>query len=81
MKYYRIKSLRKEHACTQKQVADYLGVSERKYFNYENGKTRVPSVSLIRLADYYNTSIDYLIGYTYIAISHERRSKNINRET
>ena len=73
MKYPRIKSLREDRACTKKQIADYLGVNERTYSNYENGKTRMPTISFIKLADYYETSVDYLLGHTDTPIPHKRK--------
>lgn len=73
MKYIRIKNLRKHYNRTQKQMANYIGVTERTYSNYENGKTRVPTKVLIKLAYYYNTSVDYLIEFTNNPVPHERK--------
>ena len=73
MKYSRIKSLREDCAYTQKQIADYLGVSERAYSNYESGKTKITLGSIVKLAYYYDTSVDYLIGCTDVAIPHKRK--------
>ena len=68
----RIKNLRKKRGCTQGQLANYLGVAKRTYSNYENGKTRIPIKILIKLSDYYVTSVDYLIGLTDNSVAHER---------
>lgn len=73
MKYIRIKNLREEHNRTQLEVADYIGVTKHAYSNYENGKTKIPLKALIKLADYYNVSVDYLIEYTNDPIPHERK--------
>jgi len=54
--------LRKENNATQKDIATYLGCSDTVYSRYERG-VREPSIEiLIKLADYYHTTIDYLVG-------------------
>ena len=68
----RIKELRKEKQYTQKQVANDLGLSQRTYSNMENGKTKVSIKILFKLAFYYNTSVDYLIGLTNNPVPHGR---------
>lgn len=58
----RIRSLREKACKTQKEVADGVGVSEREYGHYETGY-RLPKIeTLIKLADYFNVTIDYLVG-------------------
>lgn len=47
---------------TQKEVAALLGIDQRVYSNYETGKREIPVRCLIVLADYYKTSIDYIVG-------------------
>lgn len=64
MLFERIKSLREENSYTKAQLADYLCVVQRTYSNYENGAVRVPTRILIKLADYYGTSMDYILGLT-----------------
>lgn len=49
---------------TQKAVAEYLNCSQVAYSYYEIGKRDIPIATLIRLAKYYNCSIDYLLGLT-----------------
>ena len=59
-----LKVLRKSKNITQKQLAEYIGASERGIQNYEIG-TRKPTYEiLIALADYFDCSIDYLTGRT-----------------
>lgn len=58
----RLKELRQEHDKTQKEVADYLNVKQNTYSQYENEKRQVPVDILMRLADYYDVSVDYLLG-------------------
>lgn len=58
----RLKSLRLEHNLTQKQLAELSGITERGYQNYEIGQ-RIPTLNaLIALADFFNVSLDYLVG-------------------
>jgi len=58
----KLKDLRKETKKTQQQLADDLGVNRQTYCNYENG-TREPDIeTLKRLAKYFGTSIDFLVG-------------------
>ena len=46
----------------QKEIAAVLGIDQRVYSNYETGKREIPSHMLITLADYYHTSVDYILG-------------------
>lgn len=64
MKFRRIKDLREDHDKYQKDIANLLGISQQYYSEYENGKRTIPIQHLITLANYYNTSIDYLVGLT-----------------
>lgn len=60
----RLKELRKSKNLTQKQIAEYLKISERAYQHYEHS-TREPNLeTLVKLADYFQVSIDYLLGRT-----------------
>ena len=58
----RIKLLRKEKHVTQKQLADIIGVQEVSFQRYEYGTARPSLDKLIALADYFNVSLDYLVG-------------------
>ncbi|EPB8162334.1 helix-turn-helix transcriptional regulator [Clostridium perfringens] len=67
----RLKSLRNEKGVLQKDVAEYLKISTSAYGFYEQGK-RIPDVeTLNKLSDYYNVSIDYLLGKSNIKESAE----------
>ena len=59
-----VAQLRKEKGLKQKELAEYLNIKQNTYSQYENGKREIPLATLCKLADYYNTSIDYLIGRT-----------------
>lgn len=62
--YPRIRDLREDKDLTQTQVARMLGMSQTGYSKYETGENDIPTAILIKLARYYNTSIDYLLGET-----------------
>ena len=54
--------LRKINNLTQKQVATHLGISQPSYIRYENGKSEPSLANLVKLADLFDVSIDYLCG-------------------
>ena len=60
----RIRDLREDHDLKQQVIADYLQCSQVCYSRYETGERSIPLESLIALADYYHTSVDYLLGLT-----------------
>lgn len=62
--YRRIRDLREDRDLTQKQVAQMLGMSQTGYSKYETGENDIPTAVLIKLADFYQTSTDYLLGRT-----------------
>ena len=62
--YHRIRDLREDNDLTQTQVSRMLGMSQTGYSKYETGENDVPTAILIRLAQYYHVSIDYLLGQT-----------------
>ena len=62
--YKRIRDLREDKDLTQTQVAQFLGMSQTGYSKYETGENDIPTAILIKLARFYNTSIDYLLGET-----------------
>ena len=64
MKYQRIKDLREDSDLTQSQIGEKLNLPQRTYAYYESGERTIPPEILIKLADFYNTSIDYILGRT-----------------
>ena len=64
MYYQRLRDLREDHDLMQKEIASVLGIVQRVYSNYETGKREIPTRLLVILADYYNTSTDYILGQT-----------------
>ncbi len=62
--YQRLRDLREDKDMNQTQVAKMLEMSQTGYSKYETGENDIPTAILIKLARYYNTSIDYLLGET-----------------
>jgi len=60
----RLKDLREDNDITQAEIAKMLNIRQNTYSQYENQKREIPLSLLWKLADYYNTSIDYLVGRT-----------------
>ncbi len=62
--YPRLRDLREDKDLNQTQIAFMLGMSQTGYSKYETGENDIPTAVLIKLARFYNTSIDYLLGET-----------------
>ena len=62
--YPRIRDLREDKDLNQTQIAKMLGMSQTGYSKYETGENDIPTGILIKLANFYDTSIDYLLGQT-----------------
>ena len=58
----RIRDLREDNDLTQKQIAEYLMCDQSLYSKYERGEREIPLNLIIKLADYYNVSLDYIVG-------------------
>ena len=66
MNFKRLKDLREDNDLTQAKVAKYLDISRPQYSLYETGKRTIPIDLLSKLAKFYKTSIDYIVGDTNI---------------
>ncbi len=64
MIFKRLYDLRTDNDKTQQEIADYLTCNRQVYARYERGLREIPVSMLIALADYYNTSTDYILGRT-----------------
>lgn len=64
LKYHRIRDIRMDRDLTQAEIASLLHVSQNTYAQYELGITRYPLDAVVALAEYYNVSLDYLVGLT-----------------
>ncbi len=60
--YQRIRDLREDQDLTQKQLSEILHCSQQVYSNYELGQRDIPTQVLIALADFYETTTDYILG-------------------
>ena len=64
MVYPNIKNLREDSDLRQREVAAVLNVSQNTYSQYENGVIELTASNLVKLAEFYNVSVDYLLGRT-----------------
>lgn len=62
MIFENIRNLREDCDKTQQELAEYLNVQQTTYSKYELGKINIPIEVFIKLADYYDVSVDYLLG-------------------
>ena len=60
----RIRDMREDNDLTQQKIADILLCDQSLYSKYERGEREIPLALLIKLADFYGTSLDYLVGRT-----------------
>lgn len=60
----RLKDLREDADVTQTTLAKHLHIKQNTYSQYENGQRQIPIELLVALAEFYNTSIDYIVGLT-----------------
>lgn len=71
MFFQRLEDLRVDHDKTQQEIGDVLHCHREVYRRYEKGEREIPVWALIKLADYYNVSTDYILGLT----DHPQRTK------
>lgn len=64
MHFQRLEDLRVDHDKTQIQIAAYLNMSRNVYWRYEKGVREIPTWAVLKLADFYGVSTDYLLGRT-----------------
>lgn len=62
--YRRIRELREDHDYTQEQMSILLSCSQRVYSDYERGKVNMPLSHLIKIADFFDVSVDYILERT-----------------
>ena len=68
----RLRDLREDADLNQTQVANYLGMSQTGYSKYETGENDIPTQVLIKLARFYGTSVDYILGLSDIRTPYPR---------
>lgn len=64
MVFEQIKNLREDNDKKQQELADYLNIKQTTYSKYELGRVNIPIEVFMKLADYYDVSVDYLLGRT-----------------
>lgn len=69
----RIRDLREDRDLSQKEIASYLQVHQTTYSDYELGRLNVPVSVLHKLADFYDVSVDYLLGRTTVKTPYPRK--------
>ena len=73
MRYERLRALREDRDLSQREMGELLHCSQRIYSNYECGDVDIPTQILIALAQFHNTSVDYLLGLTDETAPYPRR--------
>lgn len=73
MKFETIRNLRIDGGYTQAQIAEYLNVKQNTYSQYEIGTLNYPIDVLMKLADFYNVSVDYLLGRTAVKTPYPKK--------
>ena len=66
-----LKYLRESHGISQQKLADAIGISQQSVNKYENHQTQPDIVTLIQIADFFHTSVDFLIGHSEAQVEHE----------
>lgn len=77
LKYGRIRDLRNDRGLTQEDVAKILNVKQNTYSQYEIGVVNFPLDAVIKLAEYYEVSVDYLVGLTDETTPYPRKRKSL----
>ena len=71
--YERIRNLREDRDLKQEDLAQVLNCTQACYSNYEHGKRDIPTEVLNTLADFYNVSVDYLLGRTNTKVPYPKK--------
>ena len=70
-----LRALREDQDLSQQELAAHLKIHQTTYSDDESGKLNIPMDTLIRLAEFYHTSVDYLLGLTDEQTPHPRKKK------
>ncbi len=68
----RLKDLREDSDISQIQMAELLHIKQNTYSQYENGKRQIPIETLVKIAIFYNVSVDYILGLTDVKTPYPR---------
>ncbi len=73
MYFQRLRDLREDRDLKQVDIAEILSIQQTVYSRYERGLLNIPVIHLIKLADFYNTSTDYILGRTNITTAYKKK--------
>lgn len=73
MFFQRLRDLREDRDLLQKDIAEMLNISQTVYSRYERGFQTIPVQHLIKLADFYGTSVDYILGRTNVPAPYKKK--------
>ena len=73
MHFQRLKDLREDMDMTQSQISEILGIQQTVYSRYERGFQTIPVEHLIKLADFYGVSTDYILGRTLVKQAYPKK--------
>ena len=76
MEIRRLRDLREDQDKTQQQIADVLNMHRSVYRRYESGQRETPAWVVVKLADYYHVSTDYLLGRTDVKTPYPKKSES-----
>ena len=77
MYFKRLKDIREDKNLTQKNIADFLNMKQQQYSRYENGTNEIPFEHIIKLAKFYNVSIDYIAELCDEPEPYQRKNKSV----
>lgn len=77
--YKRIRDLREDKDLTQRELANYLSVSQKSYSRYERGERTIPPEMLSQIATFHETSVDYLLERTDDKTAYPKKGNNSKR--
>ena len=72
----RLKDLREDKDLTQQEIGKILNMAQTTYSGYETGNRNIPNELLIKLALFYNTSTDYILGITNVKKAYPKKENN-----
>lgn len=73
--YPRIRELREKNHYTQEEVGSFINYSQQSYSDFECGIAEIPIYVLMKLAELYGTSLDYLLGLTNVSVPYSAKKK------
>lgn len=75
-----LKKLRKSKGLTQTEMAKFIGITQNSYSYWENDKVKIDNASILKLADFFEVSVDYLLGRETIVTDNDRAKGWVDSE-